>query len=135
MENIVIESGPVVVIASGTVITFKNNPIELTLGGHGRFKMIMIFNDEESEEDSRVEPRVIGPSTIEVTFFNCKDPLGSGNSKPVHLGTIGGRTIYMNYRIYSYFDSDKTVHYTFYCTPAASRDVLHTGGFHESSRS
>ncbi|KGK98847.1 hypothetical protein LI82_06005 [Methanococcoides methylutens] len=131
MQSIAIESGPVRVISSGTVISFDKNPIEITMGGSGRCKVIMIFHDEEGEGKSFVRPRVIGSRTIELTFVNFKDPLGSGNVKPIHFATIGGLTIFMNYRIYSYLDSDKTVHYTFYCSQEDSLDKVHTEGFNE----
>lgn len=113
--DITIKAGPFEVIASGIVITFKKNPIELTFGSPNKpMKLIMVFQDEEGKEEKRVKPNYIDANTLEVTFINFKNSVGTGSKEPIPFAKLEGRQLYLNYRIYSLPDADKTFHYTIY---------------------
>ena len=125
MEQIKIKSGPTEIISTGTIISFEKNPIEIVIGPSD-FKIILKFNDEEGAKgdssDLRIVAKQIDNVTLEVTFFNFIDPLGTGNLEPAQIGKIGGYKIYFNYRIYPLKDSDKTIHYTIYKKKVISND-------------
>lgn len=113
--DISIKSGTVEVIASGIVITFNKNPIEITLDPtHKKMKLILVFLDDESKEDSSVKPRYIEPTTLEITFKNFKNSMGSGSTAPIPFAKLDGRQLYLNYRIYTLENVDKTFEYTIY---------------------
>jgi len=118
MESLNIKSGNADIIASGIVMSFEGNPIEIEFGKPGnRLKLINVFQDEKGKADLRVEAMKIGNSILKITFFNFNNPLGSGNTKPLSFGTYEGRRIYINYRIFDLNPNeniDKSLHYTIY---------------------
>lgn len=118
MESVGIKSGNADIIASGTVISFEGNPIEIEFGKpENRLKLINIFQDEKGKDDLSVEAINIDDNTLKITFFNFKNPLGSGNTKPLPFGTYEGRQMYINYRISDLNpdkNTDKTLYYTIY---------------------
>lgn len=118
MESLNIKSGNADIIASGIVMSFEGNPIEIEFGKPGnRLKLINVFQDEKGKADLRVEAMKIDNSILKITFFNFNNPLGSGNTKPLSFGTYEGRRIYINYRIFDLNPNeniDKSLHYTIY---------------------
>jgi hypothetical protein len=112
MKLISIKSGLSDIVFSGTVISFKGNPIEFIFDNG--LRMIIKFEDEKDKSELRVEKKKTDPAILELTFFNFKDPFGSGNTEPLHLGYSNERKLYLSYRIYALKDSDKTIQYTFY---------------------
>jgi len=118
MESLDIKSGNADIIASGTVMSFEGNPIEIEFGEpKNRLKLINVFQDEKGKGDLRVEAINIDDNTLKITFFNFKNPHGSGNTKPLSFGTYEGRRLYINYRIFDLNPNeniDKTLHYTIY---------------------
>lgn len=62
-----------------------------------------------------VRSEIIDPNTLQMTFKNINAPTGYGTLKPIPIGTIEGRQIFLQYRIYDLGGtSDKMFHYTFY---------------------
>lgn len=115
MDETVIRSGPAEVIASGSVIAFAENPIEITYGPSGqRLKLVITFHDEEGEKEQRVEGGLTDPKTLKLKLFNFKNPLGSGSVRPIPFGVLNGRQLYFHYRAYDLGGSDKTIQYTIY---------------------
>ena len=117
MDNIKMKSGSADILATGTVIAFSGNPIEIEFGvGDDRLKIIFVFKDEEGKDskDLRTEGKSLDDSTLQITFFNFSNPLGSGSSKPIDFGALNNRRLYINYRIYELREGDKTLHYTIY---------------------
>ena len=53
MESVEIKSGDADVIASGTVISFNGNPIEIEFGKpDDRLKLINVFQNDKGKDDS-----------------------------------------------------------------------------------
>ncbi len=103
MSGFKASSGPVDIVASGTIIAFQGNPIEVMfeplpapLNGElgvprgslpplpqPCFKLTFRFVDEPAgaanpQPRSRLEAKAFGQLTLEVTLFNCTNPLGMG---------------------------------------------------------
>lgn len=115
MEPIEIKSGISDIIASGTVISFKNNPIEIVFGpASQRLRLILKFTDKVDNNEVLIETSSPDTSTLEINLINFKNPLGSGNAEPLKVGYLEGRQLYINYRVYPLNEWDKTVHYTIY---------------------
>lgn len=110
-----VKSGPAEVIASGTVIAFDNQPIEITVTlPDYTFIWLLNFIDEDGKDELRTDNRVIDENTLEMTFYNFKNPLGSGSISPLKIGTYNNKSLFIHYRIYDLNTSDKTIHYTIF---------------------
>lgn len=112
-----IESGQAEVIASGTVIAFSGDPINITFGSQNEtLKLIFEFKDEEGKgkESIRVDANQLDPKTLKLTLFNFKNSLGSGTSKPIPIGSLDGKRLHIHYRVYSLTGSDKMLHFNIY---------------------
>lgn len=116
MTLVKIESGPAEIVASGSVIAFSGNPITITYGTTDKpLKLVFAFKDEEGREDLKVEGSVHDPVTLKLTLYNFKNPLGSGTTDPMPIGTLGGRRLYIHYRVYQLTgSSDKMLVYSIY---------------------
>jgi hypothetical protein len=148
MSGFKASSGPVDIVASGTIIAFQGNPIEVmfellpaplngNLAFHESlpplplpcFKLIFRFIDEPAgaanpQPRSRLEAKAFGQLTLEVTLFNCTNPLGMGNDHPVLLGHADGRKLFLQWRVYTLTASDKTLYFTIYQERERDPEVL-----------
>jgi hypothetical protein len=110
------QSGPAEVVASGTVIGFRGNPIEVDLGP-GSLKIRFRFIDEaDGNQPPRVEGDNVSDKTLQLSFFNFTSPVGTGSIEPLWLGTENREeaAILLHYRIYALNSSDKTLQFTVY---------------------
>ena len=115
MDSIEIKSGPATVIASGIVISFAGNPVEITYGpAEHRLKLIFEFKDKTEHTKPEVEGKVIDSKTLRITLFNFNSPLGTGSREALDVGEFDEKTLYLHYRVYSLEKGDKTIHYTIY---------------------
>lgn len=113
LDPVVIRSGPAEIISSGSIISFGGNPIEITLGPNDdRILMKMTFSEEG--KPLHVEVDFKSSKTLELTFHKFNNPLGSGSSKPIHVGELLDRKLYFHYRIYHLIGGDRTITYCFY---------------------
>lgn len=119
MPDFQARSGPASVLASGTVIAYEQNPIEISFGSPV-FTLIFNFFDEAPKEPSlalasRITAKVHDPLKVEFTFFNFANPLGIGNGPALPIGVLpDGLLVYLNYRVYSLAGGAKTIHFTVY---------------------
>ena len=89
MEPIEIKSGPTDVLASGTVISFNNNPIELIFGPeHNYFKVILKFELVNDKTKQKIDGMILDKSTIELTFADLDTISGTWTSEPIAIGGI-----------------------------------------------
>ena len=147
MSGFKASSGPVDIVASGTIIAFQGNPIEVMFeplraplsGNQGLqdtfpplpqpcFKLTIRFVDEPAvaagpQPAPRLEAKAAGPLTLEVTLFNCTNPLGIG-SDPIVLGHADGRKLYLQWRVYTLTAADKTLYFTIYQERERDPEVL-----------
>lgn len=113
-QQVEIKSGTAEIIASGSVIAFNGNPIEISYGPSiERLTLVFAFQDD-GQQDTRIDATKPNPNTLHFNLYNFRNPLGSGTSKPVPIGTLAGRKLYLHYRIYDIGNSDKTIHYTIF---------------------
>src|SRR5262245_27624982 len=118
--NLKIRSGPCQAIASATVIAYDGNPIRVELPEQAAIPstpasvIIFKFEDDKTTEQPqpRLDARIIDGQTLELTFKNFNNPLGTGNTKPTLVGKMRGRPAYLQYRVYDLAGADKTLHFT-----------------------
>jgi hypothetical protein len=118
MADFQARSGPASILASGMVIAYQKNPIEITFGSPP-FTLIFNFVDERQTSPvaplaSRVSARVRDPIRVELTFYNFSNPLGTGNGPPLPIGVLNDLPIFLSYRIYPLAGGDKTIQFTLY---------------------
>jgi single-stranded DNA-specific DHH superfamily exonuclease len=111
MNQTRITSGDNEIIASGLVIAFENKPVIFQIE-HLKFRMEFI--DEEGKSEPNASYFSPNQQELVIKCLNFKNPLGSGNDKPVAIGKVKNRKLFLSYRIYQMQGGDKTVHYTFY---------------------
>jgi hypothetical protein len=113
-----ISSGGAEIISSGLIIQFNKKPIEINVQlPDFSFTCVIKFENKLENKVQSLHAEAIPPSTLSITFFNFNNPLGSGSSEPLNIGSYKNKSLYLSYRIYSLSEnSDKTLHYTIYLT-------------------
>jgi hypothetical protein len=110
-----IKSGIADVIASGTVIGFAGNPIEISVGG---LKFIFEFATDRTSPTQQMHATADDRETLRLRLTNFDNPLGSGSTQPLPVGSLSSdekqRRLYLHLRVYALGDSDKSLEYTFY---------------------
>ncbi|RYY84786.1 MAG: hypothetical protein EOO15_18550 [Chitinophagaceae bacterium] len=97
------------VIASGTVHTFANDNLEVSIA---QFKFVFNFLSDSGEQ--RVSFRNDSQTTLILDIYNFTNSLGSGTVTPYRLGSLMGRELWLGFMVYALSESSsKTVHYTF----------------------
>ena len=105
------------IIVSGSLITFREDPLTLSLPLEGEdLSFIFSFHhDSVDPQRPRVEVVPCSDRKLELQFVNFDYDLGTGNINPIEIGTLDEKPLYLNYRIYALADSDcRLLHYTFY---------------------
>jgi len=105
------------VLASGTVISAKNKPIEFKLGPENDYiKVILNFEITDDKDKQRIDGKVIDKRTLEVTFTAIVKSLsGVWTEEPLSLGLFNYRKLYLNIHVFIQGKDDPTLlHYTFY---------------------
>jgi hypothetical protein len=134
MIEIKIYSGPVGLIASGSTIAYSGNPIEIQFGfpvasapgvpQEAPWTLVFEFIDEVGGTNERIEPHAQGERSLVLKLYNFNKQLGSGTERPLEIGKLHGKTIWLHFRVYHLTDSDKTLHYSIYRSrPAAPTGV------------
>jgi hypothetical protein len=118
-----ITTGEYEVLYSGTVIGVIDEPIEFQFPkNQGSIKIIIEFkSDDSNTKNLPIELNAINKKTLKMTLINLND-LGAGNTKIINIGNIGGRKLFINYRVYSINELSKTLHYSFYLGKEATND-------------
>lgn len=108
-----ITTGKYEVIEAGTVITFEDNSINIELANN--MTCIISFKTEPKEKDQRLDFNSINDQTMELILVNFNDTIGAGTTAPVHLGHIGNKKLFLNFRITAMGGSkSKMFHFTWY---------------------
>lgn len=110
----IIKCGESDVLATGSVIAFRDNPVEMSFDIDGNDCLFRIFfNEDDLNESSRIDIKNISPSETEIHIVNSFTVFGTGSPAPLELGEINGRPVRLAFRIYSISSSDeKLLHYT-----------------------
>lgn len=108
--NVRIASAGKEVISTGTVNVFDQKDLQFTFDD---MKIVMEFIDDKGEQ--KLNGEAIEEKTLKLTLHNFNNSLGVGTTKPLVIGSINSKKLYMSFVVYSLSsDSLKTVHYTFY---------------------
>lgn len=108
-------SGPAEVVASGTVTSFRGEPIEVPVqGDEEAIVLVFAFVDDPDDEAPRVETEVEDAGRLRLDLINFANPLGSGSPSPVDVGTLDGDPLLLHFRVRALEGADPTLTYTVY---------------------
>ena len=106
-----ISVGNYIVLESGTIVSHQNEDITFEVK---TLNFVFFFFLYEKTEEAKVESKVEGKSLV-LTHINFDSPFGRGLTRPIVLGTIDDKKIYIQYVVYSVDKSSgvKIFHYSF----------------------
>ena len=111
-----VKIGDYEVYADGTIISLPNEPVRFFIED---LTYEMIFKDDiEISEQKTEATQTPDKKGIILTFINFNNSLGTSNVKPLPLGFINDKDIFLNYRIHALNGgpeqpkAGKTIHYT-----------------------
>lgn len=115
MLETTIFSGNKMIIASGTVITFDNEPITIKLFENSQQKISLqfIFQTNTDIKEPAMSTTVTR-NTLIFTLTNFDNPIGTGSTKPINFAKYKNETLYLHFRVNALSESDKTLYYTVY---------------------
>lgn len=101
------------ILATGTVITFKEEPIKFQLAKD--LKIIISFKLDKELKEQKMDFNAINNNELEIILTNFNNSLGTANFEPLPLAKMNNHQVYLNLMIYALNESsNKTVHYTWY---------------------
>ena len=107
------------IIASGTAISFNDEPITIKLFDDAQQVVLMQFSFEKDTEDKNQRMQTsIADDTLIFTLVNFDNPLGTGTNKPINFASYNSKTLYIHFRVTSLQDSDRTLYYSIYAEEA-----------------
>ena len=104
------------VLETGSVISYKDNPIEMIFTENGKeFIFRFYFKRDRKDTSERAEFNTINQYELEIVLFNCNRAFGIGTLEPLEMGYLYNRKLYLSYRVFSLSDSpEKLFTYTWY---------------------
>ena len=103
------------VIGSGTIVSIDEEPIRFVI--RDGFIVNVRFVDDPVDKSARVDFNVDHEhNELNAVFTNFNAQLGLGNREAISLGTIGNRSILLNYSLYyigTVEHHTRILHYTF----------------------
>ena len=76
--------------------------------------IIIKFLEDPQKDKAYFEAKIIDSNELELSIYNTDDTLGFGSEKPLLLGTLVGKKLYMNLSVSKLSAKERTIHYTFY---------------------
>jgi len=117
---LIIKAGANTILASGTAIAFEKAPLEFKLKGSSEeISVIFDFVDTgaSGSNPEKLGAESLGPGTLKLVLTDFNNVLGSGTTKPIKLGSLDGKDLFVHFRVYDLKGSDKMMHYAFYLGP------------------
>lgn len=103
------------IMASGSVIAFKNEPITLKVFDSDQQVLILRFCFTKNADSSKTRLLTsINDNILTFTFENFNNPLGAGTVEPVDIATYNGKKMYIHLRVTPLSNSDTTLLYSVY---------------------
>ncbi len=108
-----IKSGSYEVFDTGTVISFKQEPVTFQLAAD--LQVRLAFRDDIDNKDHSLEFKPISSQELEIHLINFNNSLGTGNTAPLLVGTLNNKRLYLNIRVHTLdVKTNKTIHYSWY---------------------
>ncbi len=104
------------VLASGSVVAFRGEPVELKLKQKGKefFAVSFVFRKKDGGQCPRAAFEPKGERRMEVALTGFETPAGYGSEEPVTIALNGRHRVLLHYRVIALPGSDCLLHYTLY---------------------
>ena len=111
-----INVGEYELVHSGTVIGIKDNPITIKLPDpiEGDFVFIINFVQDPENKETVTKYTAIDNNTVQIDFKNFNGCMGTGNSNLIPIGSLKGRSLFWNYRVFDLVKVSKAFMFNFY---------------------
>ena len=106
-----IKVGDYDILESGTVVSIENEPIDFLIAENIGFTIRIVFEDDSEINESKVIAEQYDKVGAKLTLKNFNS-IGMGTIKPVQIGVLNNRELFLIYRVYSLDKGGKTLHYT-----------------------
>lgn len=115
MNKTIISSGDKVVLSSGVVTSFENNPISIEIydENDSMIKLQFIFVSDETVKKHSMSTAVV-EDVLCLTLTNFDSPLGIGTKKPIYFAQYGDELLYLLFRVSAIDAYTRTLYYTVY---------------------
>ena len=105
------------VIDSGTIISFGDSFVEIELTFfNAKPSIFLIFSFlTDEEKDKKKMETTVSPDKLklEIKLYNFDDASETGGKKPMHIGILEKKDVFLNFRVRKIGES-RTIDYTFY---------------------
>jgi hypothetical protein len=117
----IIRAGEYEILHSGTVLSFKDEPISFELAENMIVRLL--FKTDPSKSNYILSAGAYNGSQLDIDLINFDNPAGASPREPINLGHLNGQVLYLNFSVYtimSYHEGSKpilnarTLHYTWY---------------------
>lgn len=95
-----IKIGELDVYEKGSLINTNGENIEILLGLKHQFTAEFKFSADIENKETRLEAYNLTKIGIGLNFINFNNSLGTGNVKPIKVGWLEGRSLFLNYRVF-----------------------------------
>lgn len=110
MTQVQMKSSEKEILASGTVHTFSQHDLEMTLAD-----LQITFEFKNDSGGVRIEGEPASGKSIKIRLFNFNNSIGTGTTQPLEIGYYLHRKLYLAFTVYAFNEQSlKTVHYTFF---------------------
>lgn len=113
-----IKSGDLELVSGGAFLAQIDREVTISLESENEVPLNLVFrfkNDDSDNEKLNREAKVVNETTLDITFINYNNILGSFNKELWEIGSLAHRKLFMAYVIYGFNDSRlKKIDYSFY---------------------
>jgi hypothetical protein len=111
--NVSVKVGNLDLLASGSILTHDNNPIEFKVSN---LHFELVFNEDESVSANKIEfeTPATNQNTLIIKAINFNDILGIMNTYPLNVGTLSNRILYFSFIVYKIDNNNRVIHYSWF---------------------
>ena len=108
-----IKVGEYEILDSGTIVSIEDEPIDFLIAENIGFTIRIMFENDLEIKESKVLVEKYDKAGAKLILKNFNS-IGMGTIKPVQIGVLNHRELFLNYRVYSLNKGGKTFHYTWF---------------------
>ena len=107
-----IKVGEYDVFKDGTIISTENENIDFVFVEEVDFVIRIVFVSDSTVQEPTIVGEPFGKGGAKLIFRNFNNSIGLGSVKPLVIGTLNGRSLFLNYIVYALSMGGKSFQYT-----------------------
>ena len=110
------------VIGTGSVLTYDESPVEFIFEDKGKTMTLRFrFVDDDKEQEEITKPKLVNEYELELIFYNFKPGNPVYVIKPVPIGSVNDRKLFLRYSMETLDDKiTRNIHYSWYLEEASN---------------